>query len=79
MNGPCKPRLRRAADGSFPRPSVALDGSDRLNRLLGEARLVDNGVTVVLVSSTVPPGSDPNLRGVQRVVVADEPSDGRAE
>jgi pyruvate kinase len=63
--------------GVVPRPSVVLDESDRLerlNRLLGEARLVGDGSTVVLVSSTSTPGSAPNLLGVQRVVVPDEPT-----
>jgi pyruvate kinase len=58
-------------NGVVPRPSVVLDGSDRLgrlNRLLGEARLVGDGSTVVLVSSTATPGSAPNLLGVQRVI-----------
>jgi pyruvate kinase len=69
-------------NGVVPRLSVVLDESDRLerlNRLLGEARLVAEGATVVLVSSTATPGSAPNLLGIQRVVVADEPPEGRAE
>jgi pyruvate kinase len=58
-----------------PRLSVALDESDRLGRLnglLGEAGLLGDGTTVILVSSTSTPGSAPNLLGIQRVVVADE-------
>jgi pyruvate kinase len=65
-----------------PRLSVVIDESDRLgrlNRLVSEARLVDDGATVVLVSSTATPGSAPNLLGVQRVGVADVPPDGRAD
>jgi pyruvate kinase len=53
-----------------PRLSVVLDESDRLaglHRLLSEARLVGDGASVVLVSSTATPGSAPNLLGVQRV------------
>ena len=53
-----------------PRPCTALDESDRigqLGRLLGETRLVADGTTVVLVSSTATPGSAPNLLGVHRV------------
>ena len=53
-----------------PRPCAALDESDRigqLSRLLGEARLVADGTTVVLVSSTATPGSAPNLLGIHRV------------
>ena len=68
-------------NGVVPRLSVVIDESDRLgriNRLVGEARLVGDGATVVLVSSTATPGSSPDLLGVQRVVVADEPSDGRS-
>ncbi len=60
-------------NGIVPRLSVALDESDRLGRLnglLGEARLLGDGTTVVLVSSTATPGSAPNLLGIQRVVVA---------
>ena len=56
--------------GVVPRPSAALDESDRigqLDRLLGETRLVADGTTVVLVSSTATPGSAPNLLGVHRV------------
>jgi pyruvate kinase len=59
-------------NGVVPRLSVALDESDRLGRLnglLGEARLLGDGATVVLVSSTATPGSAPNLLGIQRVVV----------
>jgi pyruvate kinase len=59
-------------NGIVPRLSIALDESDRLvrlNGLLGEARLVGDGTTVVLVSSTATPGSVPNLLGIQRVVV----------
>jgi pyruvate kinase len=59
-------------NGVVPRVSVALDESDRLGRLnglLGEARLLGDGATVVLVSSTATPGSAPNLLGIQRVVV----------
>jgi len=59
-------------NGIVPRLSVALDESDRLghlNGLLGEARLLGDGTTVVLVSSTATPGSAPNLLGIQRVVV----------
>ena len=55
----------------IPRPCAALDESDQigqLSRLLGEARLVADGTTVVLVSSTATPGSAPNLLGVHRVV-----------
>ena len=53
-----------------PRPCPALDESDRIGqlvRLLGETRLVAEGTTVVLVSSTATPGSAPNLLGVHRV------------
>ncbi len=53
-----------------PRLCPALDESDRigqLDRLLGETRLVADGTTVVLVSSTATPGSAPNLLGVYRV------------
>jgi pyruvate kinase len=53
-----------------PRLCAALDESDRigqLDRLLGETRLVADGTTVVLVSSTATPGSAPNLLGVHRV------------
>jgi pyruvate kinase len=60
-----------------PRLSVVLDESDRmggLNRLLGEARLVRDGATVVLVSSTATPGSAPNLLAVQRVVSGSPPT-----
>ncbi|HET9345872.1 MAG TPA: pyruvate kinase [Candidatus Limnocylindrales bacterium] len=67
-------------NGVVPRRSVVLDESDRLgqlHRLLGESRLVGDGATVVLVSSTATPGSAPNLVGVQRVVVPDERPDGR--
>jgi pyruvate kinase len=59
-------------NGVVPRLSVALDESDRLGRLnglLGEARLLRDGATVVFVSSTATPGSAPNLLGIQRVVV----------
>jgi pyruvate kinase len=59
-------------NGVVPQLSVALDESDRLghlNGLLGEARLLSDGATVVLVSSTATPGSAPNLLGIQRVVV----------
>ena len=59
-------------NGVVPRLSVALDESDRLGRLnglLGEARLLGDGATVVLVSSTATPGSAPNLLGIERVVV----------
>jgi pyruvate kinase len=69
-------------NGVVPRPSVVLDESDRLgrlNRLLGEAQLVGDGATVILVSSSATPGSAPNLLGVQRVIVPDGPPDGRAE
>jgi pyruvate kinase len=69
-------------NGVVPRLSVVLDGSDRLGglkRLLGEVRLVGDGGTVVLVSSTATPGSAPNLLGVQHVGVSDEPPDGGAE
>jgi pyruvate kinase len=58
-------------NGVVPRLSVVLDESDRLgrlNRLLVEARLVGDGATVVLVSSSATPGSAPNLLAVQRVV-----------
>jgi pyruvate kinase len=69
-------------NGVVPRLSVVLDESDllgRLNRLLGEARLVGDGATVILASSTATPGSAPNLLGVQRVVVSGQPSGNRAE
>jgi pyruvate kinase len=59
-------------NGVVPRLSVALDESDRLGRLnglLGGARLLRDGATVVLVSSTATPGSAPNLLGIQRVDV----------
>jgi pyruvate kinase len=59
-------------NGVVPRLSVALDESDRLGRLKGvliEARLLDHGATVVLVSSTATPGSAPNLLGIQRVAI----------
>jgi pyruvate kinase len=69
-------------NGVVPQLSVVLDESDRLgglNRLLGEGRLVADGATVVLVSSTATPGSAPNLLGVQRIIVSDEPPDGWVE
>jgi pyruvate kinase len=69
-------------NGVVPRLSVGLDESDRLgrlNRLVSEAQLVDDGTTVVLVSSTATPGSAPNLLGVQRVGVPYAPLDGRAD
>lgn len=53
-----------------PRVCAALDGSDpigQLDRLLGESRLVAEGTTVVLVSSTATPGSAPDLLGIHRV------------
>jgi hypothetical protein len=53
-----------------------LDDSDRigeLERLLDETRLVADGSTVVLVSSTATPGSAPNLLGVHRVRVLAPP------
>ena len=56
--------------GVVPRPSIALEESDRigqLDRLLGESRLVADGKTVVLVSSTATPGSAPTILGVHRV------------
>jgi pyruvate kinase len=59
-------------NGVVPRLSLALDESDRLgrlNELLGDSRLLGDGATVVLVSSTATPGSAPNLLGIQRVVV----------
>jgi hypothetical protein len=59
-------------NGVVPRLSVALDESDRLGRLKGlliEARLLGDGATVVLVSSTATPGSAPNLLGIQRVAL----------
>jgi pyruvate kinase len=58
------------AHAVVPRLCAALDESDRigqLGRLLGETRLVADGTTVVLVSSTATPGSAPNLLGVHRV------------
>ena len=61
-----------------PRLCAALDESDRigqLDRLLGEARLVADGTTVVLVSSTATPGSAPNLLGVHRVSLVATPDD----
>ncbi len=69
-------------NGIVPRPSIALDGSDRLGRLtrlLGEARLVGDGATVVIVSSTATPGSAPNLLGIQRVATYEPPPGSRAE
>jgi pyruvate kinase len=51
------------------RPSAELDGSDRmeqLTRLIGEARLVSDGATVVLVGSMATPGSASDL-GVRRI------------
>jgi pyruvate kinase len=60
-----------------PRPCAALDEPDRIaqvNRLLGEARLVADGTTVVLVSSTATPGSAPNLLSVERVQVQADPN-----
>jgi pyruvate kinase len=75
------PRLA-LINGVVPRLSVVLDESDRiggLKRLLSEARLVGDGATVVLVSSTATPGSAPNLLGVQRVVASDAPLARRAE
>ena len=59
-------------NGVVPRLSVALDESDRLGRLselLDETRLLGDGATVVVVSSTATPGSAPNLLGIQRVTV----------
>ena len=60
----------------IPRQCAALQESDQigeLSRLLGEARLVADGTTVVFVSSTATPGSAPNLLGVHRVVVQPGP------
>jgi pyruvate kinase len=74
------PRLT-LINGVVPRLSVVLDESDRiggLNRLLGAARLVGDGATVVLVGFTATPGSAPNLLGVQRVAVPHSPP-GRAD
>jgi pyruvate kinase len=56
--------------GVVPRSCAPLAEAERiaeLNRLLGEARLVSAGATVVLVSSTATPGSEPNLLSVQSV------------
>jgi pyruvate kinase len=58
-------------NGVVPRLSVALHESDRLgrlNELLNETRLLGDGATVVVVSSTATPGSAPNLLGIERVV-----------
>ena len=69
-------------NGVVPRLSVVLDEADRLgalNRLLGETRLVAEGATVVVVSSTATPGSAPNLLGVQRVVLFERLPGGRQE
>ncbi len=51
------------------RQCTDLDGPDRigqLKRLVNEARLVADGTSVVLVSSTATPGSAPNLPGCTR-------------
>ena len=59
--------------GVVPRSSAVLEESDRmerLNRLVRESKLVEDGATVVFVSSTATPGSAPDLLGVQRVANA---------
>ena len=74
--------LLALVNGVVPRLSGILDESDglgRLNRLLGAARLVGDGALVVLVSSTATSGAAPNLLGIERVVVPDEPSGPRGK